>query len=157
MTFKKYHGNIAPSVLVTSSRGNGNHKPNSVAAKLESLQSEKKGRKIYWWLKGWGEASCRQMACLGTRYISPLPGHRYLSQEIKAQGEVQKWQLKIRGALPRLWEAVDVWEGVDMPRDTRLHATRSEWIFQREKCTFEHKWELVSVFRDETTDPLPML
>ena len=47
MTFKKYHGNIAPSVLVTSSRGNGNHKPNSVAAKLESLQSEKKGRKIY--------------------------------------------------------------------------------------------------------------
>ena len=68
------------------------------------------------------------MGCLGMRYISPLPGHRYLSHEIKTQSKVQKWQLKVKGSSQTLRGV-----GVDMPRDTRNHVTRSKGIFPERK------------------------
>ena len=119
-------------------------KPNSVAATFESLQSQKKDRFT-------DHRGRLQTDDLGMRDISSLPGP-HSSQKAKAQGKVQ---LKIRGALPRLWEIVGVGSGLGRCGHAQKHQASCNqkhiYIFQKETCTFVYRWELVSVFKDETT------
>ena len=122
------------------------NKPNFVAAKLESLQSEKKGRKIYWWLRGEGKQGVVDGLFGNEVHISTPRSHIFVPWD---QSKIQKWQLKLRGS-SQTWSGV----GVDMPRDARIHVTRSKGIFPQRKV---YIWTQMGINFSLTTDPLPML
>lgn len=106
LAFKKYYGHIAHGILVTPSHGNRHSEstpPNHYEVRREADRLiDESGREQR-------DASSRQMACLGIRYISPPLGHRRSSQETEGQGSgMDVAGLRSRAALSRLHKAAGV-------------------------------------------------
>lgn len=148
MAFKKYSGNIAPCVLVTSSCENRNS--TNLILFLQNLSHCKVRKKAERFTDDSGEG--RQGAGRwavwewGTYLHSQVTGICPMRSKHK---KVQKWQLKVKGSSQTLRGV-----GVDMPRDTKNHVTRSKGIFPERKV---YIWAQMGINFSLTTDPLPML